>query len=99
MMTLTALTDDPYGTFPWDGTMSHEYPERWLEELTEHERTMVGLLDYDNPKGLHPNEARWRDLARKLKRGTGKLPCCETGWLPCGDGSFVECHVCGVRET
>lgn len=33
--------------------------------LTDDERaTMVALLDYANPQGLHPDEAHWRDFAR-----------------------------------
>lgn len=91
---------DPYPmvtVFPDE--WSHEYPERWLEEFTPEQQTMLEPLDYPNPVGLHPNEARWRDLARKLKLGAGGPACvCEAGWLPCADGTFIECHVCGVRE-
>jgi hypothetical protein len=33
--------------------------------LTIEERaTMLELLDYPNPEGLHSNEARWREFAR-----------------------------------
>lgn len=35
--------------------------------LTEHEHTMLELLDHPVPEGIHPNEARWRELAAKLK--------------------------------
>lgn len=31
-------------------------------------QTMLELLDYPNPEGLHPVEARWRDLARELRK-------------------------------
>lgn len=38
-------------------------------ELTDSERaTMLGLLEYPNCEGLHPNEARWRNLARELRQ-------------------------------
>lgn len=34
-------------------------------EVNDNQRaTMLELLDYDNPLGLHPNEARWRNFAR-----------------------------------
>ena len=35
--------------------------------LSEEQKTMLKSLDYSTPEGLHPNEARWRDLARLLK--------------------------------
>jgi hypothetical protein len=36
-----------------------------MSTISEQERaTMLQLLDYPNPEGLHPNEARWRDFAR-----------------------------------
>lgn len=39
----------------------------------EHE-TMRELLQYPNPVGLHPVEARWRDFARELiKEHEGEL--------------------------
>jgi hypothetical protein len=35
--------------------------------LTDQEvRTMRALLEYPDPIGLHPNEARWRELGRHL---------------------------------
>lgn len=46
---------------------------------TEQEKTMLELLDYTNPEGLHPNECRWRDLARKLKNDLSEVQS-ELGW-------------------
>lgn len=40
---------------------------------TDERRTMLELLDYPNPEGLHPAEARWRDLARSLKSERDEL--------------------------
>lgn len=41
-----------------------------LINLSEEEVTMYNLLDSSNPEELHPhpNEVRWRNLARKLKQ-------------------------------
>ena len=35
---------------------------------------MIALLEYPNPEGLHPNESRWRDVARKLVARLGTTP-------------------------
>jgi hypothetical protein len=37
-------------------------------EYTTDEYTMIELLNYPNPEGLHPSEIRWRNVARKLKQ-------------------------------
>jgi len=42
-------------------------PYPMIPNLTEHEHTMLELLDHPVPEGIHPNEARWRELAAKLK--------------------------------
>ena len=36
------------------------------KNLTSDQQTMLGLLTYPNPEGLHPIETRWRDFARAL---------------------------------
>ena len=36
------------------------------KSLTSDQQTMLELLTYPNPKGLHPIETRWRDFARAL---------------------------------
>ena len=36
------------------------------KNLTPDQQTMLLLLAYPNPQGLHPVEARWRDFARAL---------------------------------
>ena len=41
-------------------------------KLTPEEQTMMELLDYSAPTGLHPNELRWRLFAAKL-RGENKV--------------------------
>lgn len=35
---------------------------------TDAELVKLNLLDYPNPQGLHPVEAEWRNVARKLKK-------------------------------
>jgi len=36
------------------------------EDATPAHQTMLELLDYPNPEGLHPDEVRWRNFARAL---------------------------------
>src|SRR5438094_8970048 len=36
------------------------------KNLTSDQQTMLELLSYPNPQGLHPSETRWRDFARAL---------------------------------
>ena len=36
------------------------------KNLTSDQQTMLGLLTYPNPEGLHPIETSWRDFARAL---------------------------------
>ena len=36
------------------------------ENLTTEQQTMLELLAYPNTPGLHTNEVRWRDFARRL---------------------------------
>lgn len=36
--------------------------------LSPEHQTMLQLLAYPNPEGLHPVEVRWRDFARELIR-------------------------------
>jgi hypothetical protein len=43
---------------------------------------MLALLDYPNPLGLHPNECRWRDLARDLKAQLRLLHDAMTAQIP-----------------
>ena len=55
----------------WDDLDSMEFEPS--QEPLEGFKTAVELLDYPNPEGLHPNEARWRDVARELKRQLDSL--------------------------
>lgn len=47
----------------WEAAM--EYVSS-VSRLPPEYSTMRVLLEYPNPIGLHPNEARWRDFARAL---------------------------------
>ena len=46
--------------------ISHKTVIATQGNLSEDHRTMLDLLSYPNPIGLHPNEARYRDFGRAL---------------------------------
>jgi hypothetical protein len=40
--------------------------------------------------------ADWsHESADVFEEGEREYGCCERGFLPCVDGTWIECHVCG----
>lgn len=58
---------------------------------------MEPVATTDDPYGPFPwHETMSREYPERWLEDGVELPCCEAGWLPCADGTFIECHVCGV---
>jgi len=50
------------------------------ENLSKDHQTMLDLLSYPNPIGLHPNEARYRDFGRALLALPTSSNLTTSGW-------------------